>query len=61
MFYFVIVSSFSYSLTPRDVRIASFGTEGVHWDDVWLIHVSFNSTLESLPLLSTIDWQPFPQ
>jgi hypothetical protein len=25
-------------------------------DDVWLIRVSFNSTLESLPLLSAIDW-----
>jgi hypothetical protein len=52
MFYFVIASSFSYILTPQDVRIASFmGRMEYIGDDVWLIRVSLNSTLESLPLL----------
>jgi hypothetical protein len=57
MFYFVIASSFSYILTPQDVRIASFmGRMEYIGDDVWLIRVSLNSTLESLPLLWGIDW-----
>jgi hypothetical protein len=64
MFYFVIVSSFSYNFSQSFWMFDSwgcencifYGTEGVHGDDIWLICVSFNSTLESLPLLSAIEW-----
>jgi hypothetical protein len=37
--------------------LSFFGDDDYIGDDVWLLRISFNSTLESLPLLLAIVWQ----